>query len=188
MLRGKARDIQGLEMNPLGPLNGKSFGTSISPWIITLDALAPFKAPSPQRDPDVKIAEYLQDSDANSSYDFKLSASLQPKDAPEASVICETQFSSLYWTLRDLIAHQTSNGCNINTGDLIATGTISGNTRDSRGCLLELAKTGGVEVKGANGEMEKRVFLEDGDVVILSASAGKGVGFGECVGRVLAAN
>jgi fumarylacetoacetase len=174
-------------MNPLGPLNGKSFGTTISPWIITLDALAPFKVPSPQRNPGVKIAEYLQDGDANSSYDFKLSASIQPQDSPEASIICESQFSSLYWTLRDLVAHQTSNGCNLNIGDLLATGTISGNTKESRGCLMELASAGGVEIKGPNGKIMKRVFLEDGDIVALSAVADPGVGFGECVGRVLPA-
>lgn len=85
-----------------------------------------------------------------------------------------------------MVAHQTVNGCNINVGDLLATGTISGETRESHGCLLELVKKGGVSVQGKGGE-EKRVFFEDGDTVSISAVAGPGVGFGECVGRVLSA-
>jgi len=180
----EARDVQGLEMNPLGPLNGKSFGTSISPWVITLDALEPFKSRPSKRSPNVEVARYLQDNDPNSTYDFKLSAFIQAEHAIDPSVICESNFSSLYWTLRDLVAHQTSNGCNVNTGDLLATGTVSGETKESHGCLMELASSGGVEVRGAGGVLENRFFLEDRDTVILSAVAGPGVGFGECAGVV----
>jgi fumarylacetoacetase len=139
---------------------------------------------SPKRKPEVEMARYLQDNNANSTYDFKLSASIQAEHALEPSVICESEFSSLYWTLRDLVAHQTSNGCNINTGDLLATGTVSGETKESHGCLMELASSGGVEIRGAGGVMENRLFLEDGDTVILSAVAGPGIGFGKCAGVV----
>jgi fumarylacetoacetase len=175
-------------MNPLGPLCGKSFATTISPWIITLEALAPFTAACPIRSPDIEIASYLQDPQPESSYSINLQATLQPAhpDTP-ATVICKTQFSTLYWTLRDLVAHQTVNGCNLNTGDLLATGTVSGSSNDSHGCLMELAPSGGVEVRMAGGGARKQVWLADGDTVSISAISGPGVGFGECVGKILPA-
>lgn len=174
-------------MIPLGPLNGKSFGTTVSPWVITLDALEPFKCSLPPRNADITLPAYLQDPDQKPTFDLKLSASLRSPNAAIWSNICESSFSSIYWTMRDLVAHQTVNGCSLNTGDLLATGTISGATKESHGCLLELIAKGGVEIKNATGEIEQRIFLEDGDTVSISASAGPGVGFGECVGTILPA-
>lgn len=181
-----ARDIQAFEMSPLGPLNGKSFSTSISPWIVTLDALKPFKTASPKRNPDIQLASYLQDPDTKSSYNIELSATLESSFS--TTNICTTQFSSLYWTLRDLVAHQTSNGCNVNTGDILATGTVSGSSVESHGCLMELTVIGGVDIKNASGQDEKRMWLADGDAVRLTGLAGPGVGFGDCFGKILAAD
>ncbi|KAL3422094.1 fumarylacetoacetate hydrolase [Phlyctema vagabunda] len=177
-----ARDVQALEMFPLGPLNGKSFTTSISPWIVTLDALAPFKSASPKRNADIQLAPYLQDPDTKSSYDIDLTATLE--NSISTNTICKTKFSSLYWTLRDLVAHQTANGCSISTGDLLATGTVSETSAESHGCLMELAVAGGIEVKSASGQLQKKMWLEDGDAVRISGLAGPGVGFGDCYGEI----
>jgi fumarylacetoacetase len=171
-------------MNPLGPLHGKSFATSLSPWIITLEGLAPFRTSSPSRNPDIELPAYLQDPDPKPTFDFHLEATVQFPGIPEPSSICKTSFSSIYWTLRDLVAQQTINGCNLRTGDLLATGTISGSTIESHGCLMEVAAKGGVRLMGAKGEVGRRIFLEDGDTVALTATAGKGVGFGDCVGTI----
>lgn len=173
-------------MNPLGPLNGKSFGTIISPWIITLDALEFFKCLSPKRNPEITLAPYLQDPSPNSSYNVSITATIEGQNLP-SNVVCETNLNSLYWTLRDMVAHQTSNGCNLATGDLLATGTISRTTAESHGCLLELVKSGGAPMKVDGGESRK-VWLEDGDIVRMVGVAGPGVGFGECVGMVLPSN
>jgi fumarylacetoacetase len=181
-----ARDIQGMEMVPFGPMNGKSFGTSISPWIITLEALAPFKTSAPVRNPEVELSPYLQDPDPKSSFDIGVEVSLHPADSV-SSTVCKSKFSSMYWTVKDMVAQQTINGCSLNTGDLLATGTISGPTLESHGCLLELSPKGGAQIKTADGGNERRMFLKDGDTVSLSASAGSGVGFGECVGTILKA-
>lgn len=178
-----ARDIQALEMNPLGPLNGKSFGTSMSPWVVTLDALEQFKTSMPNISK--SRPAYLIDPDPKATYDISLKATLQPGGALKATTICESQFSSLYWTIRDLVAHSTVNGCNLRVGDLLATGTISGKSPASHGCLLEAVVHGGVEVEKTNNEIEKQMWLEDGDIVTISAFAGPGVGFGECFGKVL---
>ncbi|KAK0127673.1 hypothetical protein ONS96_007192 [Cadophora gregata f. sp. sojae] len=176
-----ARDIQGLEMVPLGPLNGKSFSTSISPWVVTLDALEAFQCPAPARE--LKVAPYLADSKIDNTYSIELKAELVADG--QATTICESQLRTMYWSFRDLLAHQTSNGCNLNTGDILATGTISGETDTSHGCLLELTKGGEKDFDVAGGL--KRKFLEDGDSIRISASCGNGVGFGECVGKVLPA-
>lgn len=173
-------------MFPLGPLNGKSFSTSISPWIVTLDALAPFKTAPPKKNPNTQLASYLQDPDTKSSYSIELSATLE--NSVSTDNICKTQFSSLYWTLRDLVAHQTANGCNVNTGDLLATGTVSETSTESHGCLMELAVSGGVDVKNASGQSEKKMWLADGDAVRLTGLAGPGVGFGDCFGEILPAD
>lgn len=170
-------------MNPLGPLNGKSFATTISPWIVPLDALAPFKVPPPQRNPSIATASYLKDPEQNSSYDIELSAELE--NSTSKANICRSNFRSLYWTLRDLIAHHTVNGCNLNTGDILATGTISGPANESQGCLMEHVVKGGVQIKTLKGGSVRKMWLEDGDTVRLIGMAGPGVGFGECVGIVL---
>jgi fumarylacetoacetase len=172
-------------MIPLGPLNGKSFATSISPWVITLDALEPFKCSAPARNSDVILPKYLRDSDPKPTFDLKLSSSLRADESSVSTNICESSFSSIYWTMRDLVAHQTINGCSLRTGDILATGTISGATKESHGCLLELIAKGGVEVANSKGEKEQRIFLKDGDTISISAFAGRGVGFGECVGTIL---
>jgi fumarylacetoacetase len=174
-------------MNPLGPLNGKSFGTIISPWIITLDALEPFKSAAPERNSEVTLAPYLQDPSPSSSYNVSITATIESQASPN-NVVCRTNLKTLYWTLRDMVAHQTSNGCNLTTGDLLATGTISGTTAESHGCLLELVKSGGAPVKTVGGGETTKFWLEDGDTVRMIGLAGPGVGFGECVGMVLPSN
>lgn len=175
-----ARDIQGLEMLPLGPLNGKTFATSISPWIITLDALQASATKGQPRE--LQVASHLDDPNPINSYDIRLQANLIT--GSRSTTICKTNLNTMYWTFRDLIVQQTSNGCSINTGDILATGTISGSTGDSHGCLLELTK-GGRDSFTVNGG--KRVYLEDGDVLQISALASDGVGFGECIAKILPA-
>lgn len=175
----QARDIQSLEMVPLGPLNGKSFSTSVSPWVVTMDALKPFETTGPPRPLD--IAPYLEDNKTANTYDIHLQASLV--SGGNSTTLCNSELKTMYWSFRDLIAHQTSNGCNINTGDLLATGTISGETHENHGCLLELTK-GGEESFKIHGGVS-RTFLEDGDAILISAYAGEGVGFGECRGELL---
>ena len=174
-------------MSPLGPLHGKSFATTISPWVITLDALQPFKIPGAARNSDIILPPYLQDPDPLPTFEIELKAEMRPKDSSEATVICESKFSSLYWTLRDLVAQQTINGCSLRTGDLLVTGTISGGKIGENGCLLEMVAKGGVEIKNGKGVIERKMFFDDGDTVCLSAYAGKGVGFGNCVGTILPA-
>nr|XP_036583071.1 fumarylacetoacetate hydrolase [Colletotrichum truncatum]KAF6791967.1 fumarylacetoacetate hydrolase [Colletotrichum truncatum] len=173
-----ARDIQGFEMNPLGPMNGKSFGTTISPWVVTLEALEPFTTQPPPKD--VPAQPYLLDKKKDSSYTIALKAEVLASG--EATTVCTAQLSWMYWTFRDLVAQQTINGCNINTGDILATGTVSGAGDDEHGCLLEMTKGGKVGWKLANGQ--DRVYLQDGDGVRMSGYAGSGVGFGDCVGFI----
>ena len=175
-------------MMPLGPLNGKSFGTTISPWVVTLEALAAFKKPTSKKE---MSASYLSTDLPLKTYDIELSAEYLPckvgglnyqgtsSDA-NGFPVCSSNLTSLYWTLLDLVAHQTSNGCNLNIGDLLATGTISGSTTQSRGCLME--SPSGVEY-GLNSNAKLR-FLEDGDTVVLTGKAGEKVGFGDCWGTI----
>lgn len=170
-------------MNPLGPFNGKSFGTTISPWIITIDALEPFQCPSLPKE--LPVAPYLHDTKEKPSYSIQLQASIE---APTSSnVVCSAQFEWMYWTLRDMIAHQTINGCPLSAGDFLATGTVSGSQPGSHGCLLEITKGGKEVVTLGNGET--RTYLQDGDAVRLSGWAGdlgsdSCVGFGECYGTL----
>ncbi|KAH6892054.1 fumarylacetoacetase [Thelonectria olida] len=176
-----ARDIQGFEMQPLGPINGKSFGTSISPWVVTLDALEPFATEPPAKQFPVK--PYLQDNKVRSSYKIALEAEVLSENS--ATTVCKANLEWMYWTFRDLVAQQTINGCNINSGDLLATGTVSGVGGEEHGCLLEMTKGGKVDWELSSGK--KRTYLEDGDGVRLTAYAGDGVGFGECTGFISAA-
>jgi fumarylacetoacetase len=163
-------------------MNGKSFGTSMSPWIITLDALAPFETTLPPRD--IPVTSYLKDSKPKATYDIHLQADLVADGL--STTVCKSELKWMYWSLRDLVAQQTVNGCNLNTGDVLATGTISGSTEDSHGCLLELTKGGGKPFILNNGE--ERMFLKDGDSIRLTATAGDGVGFGECFGAISSLN
>ncbi|GJC88188.1 fumarylacetoacetase [Colletotrichum liriopes] len=176
-----ARDIQGFEMNPLGPMNGKSFGTSISPWVITLEALEPFATKPPAKD--LPAQPYLLDKKEKSSYEIELKAEVLT--GSDVTTVCQAQLSWMYWTFRDLVAQQTINGCNLNTGDILGTGTVSGAGDDEHGCLLEMTKGGTVGWKTTNGQ--DRTYLKDGDGVRISGYAGDGVGFGECVGFIDAA-
>ncbi|KAL4929751.1 fumarylacetoacetate hydrolase family protein [Aspergillus undulatus] len=191
-----ARDIQGLEMVPLGPLNGKAFGTTMSPWVVTTDALAPFKVPAPE--PRVSLAAHMQDQqDAN--YDIVMKAEIlhpaakttnsSTEEGKIASHIATGPARELFWSHRQMVAHSTSCGSDLRTGDLLGTGTVSGSVEGSYGCLLESTKGGKEKVKLSDGS--ERVYLLDGDVVRMTAllgDEGSGVGFGECIGEVLPAH
>ncbi|MBR1175299.1 fumarylacetoacetase [Bradyrhizobium sp. KB893862 SZCCT0404] len=183
-----ARDVQSWEYQPLGPFLAKSFATSISPWIVSFDALEPYRRPyrRPAEDP-APLPHLTSASDeSRGAIDIKvsvhlLSAAMAARGLAPARLSLSS-YADAYWTLSQVVAHQTSNGCNLQPGDLIGTGTISGPSRDSRGCLLELSEGGQSPVSLPSGET--RVFLEDGDTVILSACCeadGRArIGFGEC--------
>ncbi|KAL2793280.1 hypothetical protein BJX66DRAFT_339033 [Aspergillus keveii] len=186
-----ARDIQGLEMIPLGPLNGKAFNTSISPWIVTVEALTPFKAAGPK--PQSALPEHLQEEE-KFNYDITMSVEILHSNASDStrmsSTIATSPAKSLFWSHRQMAAHLASSGCDLRTGDILGTGTVSGEEDGSYGCLLESTKGGKEKVKLSGGAGE-RVYLLDGDVVRMSAVVGpegSGVGFGECVGEIKAAN
>jgi fumarylacetoacetase len=181
-----ARDIQAWEYQPLGPFLAKNFATTISPWIVTLDALQPFRippAPRPAGDP-----EPLPHLRGGLGIDMTVEVWLRGAGMTDPVRLSRGNFREMYWTLAQLVAHHTSNGCNLRTGDLLASGTVSGGSPESGGCLLELT-LGGSEPVSLPGGGERR-FLEDGDEVILRAYCEKGdvrLGFGECVGTVTAA-
>jgi fumarylacetoacetase len=180
-----ARDIQKWEYQPLGPFLAKNFATSISPWVVTLDALEPFRVAGPKQDPEP--LPYLRSS-GNWSYDIHLEVWLQTAKMTEPARISASNAKYLYWNICQQIAHHTVGGCNLQTGDLLASGTISGPTPDSLGSMLELAWKGTRPITLPNGET--RVFLQDGDrVTITGWCQGQGyrVGFGEVTGRVLPA-
>lgn len=181
-----ARDIQKWEYQPLGPFLGKNFGTSISPWVVTLEALEPFRVRRPAQEPEP--LEYLQFS--GDVFDVRLEVTINsPKMAPtEESVVTRSNMNTLYWGHDQQLAHHTVNGCAAHSGDLYATGTISGPTPETLGCLLELTKGGKEPVALSNGE--ERRYLNDGDTVIMrgfSERNGVRVGFGEVRGKVLPA-
>jgi fumarylacetoacetase len=183
-----ARDIQAWEYQPLGPFLGKSFATSISPWIVTLDALEPFRVPEPQRDPEP--LPYLRAREPW-AYDIELEMLLQTEKmrakSEPAVTVSKTNFRNMYWTVAQQLAHTTSNGATIRPGDLFGTGTISGTDQATQGSFIELTQRGANPLTLPNGE--KRSFLEDGDTVILRGRAVRGstqVGFGEVVGTIVA--
>lgn len=179
-----ARDIQRWEYQPLGPFLSKNFATSISPWVVTLDALAPFRTEGPRQEP--TPLPYLQTSDA-CNFDLELQVAIKSAGQPE-STICRTNARYLYWNVGQQLAHHTITGCNLNIGDLIATGTISGPEEGSNGCLLELTQVGTRPVALKGGE--QRTYLLDGDEVVMrgyASGAGYRVGFGEVRGKILPA-
>lgn len=181
-----ARDIQAWEYQPLGPFLAKNFCTSISPWVVTLEALEPFRRPLPLQDP--APLEYLRRQD-DFTYDIQLEAQLETPKSGEPHVITKTNFQNLYWSLSQQLAHHAVNGCNLQPGDLLASGTISGPTEESRGCMLELTWRGANPLTLPNGETRK--WLEDGDRLTITGWAqgdGYRVGFGEVTGRILPAN
>ena len=181
-----ARDIQKWEYVPLGPFNAKTFASEVSPWIVTMDALAPFKTSCPTQEP--KPLAYLAEKDNNNSYDITLSVEILPENADSATVVCETNFKYMYWSMAQQLTHHTITGCKVEVGDMMGSGTISGPTPDSYGSMLEIAwnATKPVSLKGG----ETRSFIEDGDTVIMkgySEKDGIRVGFGEVRGKVLPA-
>ena len=177
-----ARDIQKWEYVPLGPFLGKSFASSISPWIVTLEALEQFKVSGPSQNPEV--LPYLKYS-GKKNYNIELEVSIKPEDSDE-QVIAKSNFKYLYWNMAQQLTHQTVNGCNINVGDLYGSGTISGKSPDSYGSMLELSWMGTKPVQMKNGSTRK--FLKDGDTISLrgfSKKNGQRVGFGEVKTKIL---
>ncbi|HKS06739.1 MAG TPA: fumarylacetoacetase [Gemmatimonadaceae bacterium] len=189
-----ARDIQSWEYQPLGPFLAKNFATSVSPWVVTMDACAPFRSPPAARaSGDPPLLAYLDDPQdrAQGAIDATLevwlrTARMRTADAP-ATRLSRGAFRDMYWTLAQMVAHHTSNGCNLRTGDLIASGTVSGPAAESRGCLLEMTRKGAEPFSLPNGET--RTYLEDGDEVILRGwcerEGFRRIGFGECSGRIV---
>ncbi len=177
-----ARDIQRWEYQPLGPFQGKSFATTLSPWVVTLDALEPFICDGPAQDP--PPLPYLS-SKNHWTYDIDLEVRLQSGSMATPVTVCRSNFRYLYWNVCQQLAHHTVNGCNLRPGDLLASGTISGPTPDSYGSLLELAWNGEQPITLPDGS--QRAFLEDGDTVTLTGwchGDGYRVGFGEARGTV----
>jgi fumarylacetoacetase len=180
-----ARDIQAWEYQPLGPFLAKNFATSISPWIVPLEALEPFRCDGPKQDP--QPLGYLRQQ-GKPTFDIHLEVHLQSAKMAAPVTVCTSNFRSLYWSLAQQVLHHTVNGCPLRPGDLLASGTISGPTPDSFGSLLELTWRGTKPLSLPSGEMRR--FLEDGDRVTMTAwcqGAGYRVGFGEVTGRVLPA-
>ncbi|MGH6639267.1 MAG: fumarylacetoacetase, partial [Polaromonas sp.] len=190
-----ARDIQAWEYQPLGPFLSKNFASTISPWIVTMEALAPFRAPFVRPEGDPQPLPYL-DSVANrqqGSLDVELEVWLQTQAMRDASLgpqrLSQSSFREAYWTVAQMLTHHTVNGCNLQPGDLLGSGTQSGARPEQAGSLLELTAGGKNALTLANGET--RTFLQDGDAIILRAhcvsSGFRRIGFGDCQGQVLAA-
>ncbi len=190
-----ARDIQGWEYQPLGPFLAKNFATTISPWIVTLEALAPYRTAFTRPAGDPQPLPYL-DSEANrthGAFDIRLDVTLQTEKMRAAGerghTLSATSYRHAYWTIAQMVTHHTVNGCNLQPGDLFGSGTLSGPTADQAGALIELTEGGKKPIALPNGE--QRTFLDDGDTVILrgwcEAPGAVRIGFGECRGRVLPA-
>ncbi len=179
-----ARDIQKWEYVPLGPFLAKNFASTVSPWIVTLDALEPFRTEGYEQDPEV--LPYLK-YEGKKNYDIKLQVAIQPNGGEE-KVVCNSNFKHMYWTMTQQLAHHTVNGCNVNVGDMCASGTISGPTPDSYGSMLEISWRGTKPVDMPDGT--QRRFINDGDTVIMRGWGevnGLRIGFGECTGKLLPA-
>jgi fumarylacetoacetase len=178
-----ARDIQRWEYQPLGPFLAKNFATSISPWLVTLEALEPFRVPSPEHD--VPVLPYLQQHQAG-SFDITLEVWLRSAVMMQPVLISRGYFKDLYWTLAQMVAHHASNGCPLRPGDLLASGTVSGPDKENRGSLLECTWRGTEPLQLPSGE--KRAFLEDGDEVILKGYCVRDgfarIGLGSCRGLI----
>jgi len=180
-----ARDVQKWEYQPLGPFLAKNFATSISPWVVTLDALEPFRCAGPAQD--LAPLPYLQSANAQ-AYDIQLEVTLRGATLPEPQRICASNFKYLYWSMAQQLAHHAVGGCNLRPGDLLASGTISGPEPHMRGSLLELAWRGSQPLTFPNGET--RSWLQDGDTLTLTGfcqGEGYRVGFGEVSGQILPA-
>jgi fumarylacetoacetase len=180
-----ARDIQKWEYVPLGPFLGKNFASTMSPWIVVMDALEPFRVPGPAQDP--PVLPYLK-YDGDKNYDINLAVKIKPEGS-RSTIVSESNFKYMYWNMSQQLTHHTVNGCNINVGDLYASGTISGKTPESYGSMLEVSWQGTKAVQMADGT--ERKFIADGDTVILEGwceKDGVRIGFGEAVGKVLPAD
>lgn len=190
-----ARDIQTWEYQPLGPFLAKNFATTVSPWIVTMDALEPFRVPvAPRGSGDPPPLAYLSDDNDRRhgalaiTVEVHLATARMRGEGIPAMRLSRASFADMYWTLGQLLAHHTSNGCNLRSGDLIASGTVSGPTKEARGCLLERTWRGTEPLELPSGE--RRTFLEDGDEVIMRGYCERDgfrrIGFGECRGIVVA--
>jgi fumarylacetoacetase len=180
-----ARDIQQWEYVPLGPFQAKAFGTSISPWIVTREALEPFRVHGPAQEP--APLPYLKQTLAN-NYDLQLEVGLRTAEMNEAMRICRTNFKYMYWSSVQQLVHHASSGCAMNVGDVLGSGTISGPDKDARGSLLEISWNGTEPIELPGGA--KRTFLEDGDSLVMRGwcqGDGYRVGFGEVEGTILPA-
>jgi fumarylacetoacetase len=180
-----ARDIQTWEQQPLGPFNAKNFATSISPWVVTLEALEPFRCAGPSQDPEPM--EYLRCQDER-AYNINLEVWLKGRKMDTGRRICRSNFKHIYWNICQQLTHHTVTGCNVRPGDLMATGTISAPNEDGYGSMLELTWQGSQPLIFANGEQRK--FLADGDSVTMTGSCrgdGYQVGFGQVTGTILPA-
>ncbi|KAG1470925.1 hypothetical protein G6F56_002407 [Rhizopus delemar] len=179
-----ARDIQAWEYVPLGPFLGKSFGTTISPWIVTLDALEPFLVEGPdQKEPE--SLPYLKEQQP-SAYDVRLQVDIKPAGSSKFETVTVSNLKHMYWSITQQLAHHTVNGCNMRPGDMGATGTISGPEKGSYGSLLEITWSGRDKINFENGV--ERTFLEDGDQVKITGHCENNeyrIGFGDCSGKIL---
>ena len=181
-----ARDIQAWEYQPLGPFLAKNLATTISPWIITLEALEPFRCSGPKQEPEP--LEYLKNS-KDSTFDINLEIHLKTNKMDNYDLISSSNYNYLYWDMNQQVAHHTTTGCNLRTGDMLASGTISGPEKNSRGSMLELTWGWSEPIKLSNGE--ERIALEDGDTILLKGwcqGEGYRIGFGSCTGKLLPSN
>jgi len=192
-----ARDIQAWEYQPLGAFLAKNFATTTSPFVVTMEALAPFRVPAFEREKDdPQPLDYLngENNQKFGGFDIKLEVYIQTEkmrsENVEPFLLSRSNMKDLYWTIGQMLTHHASNGCNLQTGDLMATGTVSGKEKHERGCLLELTWRGKEPIQLSNGE--ERRFLEDGDEIIMKGFCEKEgfrrIGFGECRGRILPAD
>ena len=194
-----ARDIQKWEYQPLGPFNAKNFATTLGPWVVTLDALAPFRVEGPPRDPsagDPPTLDYLTPNDEasgklgiNLTCEVYLSSEHMRAEGMAPHMVSRGSFADMYWTIGQMLVHHASTGCNMRPGDLLASGTVSGPGEEARGCLLERTWRGQNPIQLPDGS--ERRFLQDGDEVTLrgycEAEGAKRIGFGACRGKVLPA-
>ncbi len=180
-----ARDIQAWEYAPLGPFLGKSFATTVSPWVVPLDALAPFRGPAPVQVPEP--LPYLREGH-RSGIDIDLRVEVHPRGATSPTTTAHVSFLEMYWTMAQQLAHATVNGATVRPGDLFGSGTVSGPSKESVGSLLEASWNGTDPVAMVGGQ--KRTFLEDGDTVRMTgqctSAEGVRIGFGECLGTIVA--
>lgn len=160
-------------MNPLGPLNGKNLGTTLSPWAVTSEAMKPYRTKPPSRQ--LKTATIFDDSGEDG---LNIALRAEVSGVAGTKTHCRSNASSMYWSLEQCLTHQATAGCGLRTGDLLASVTVSGSGDEEHGCLMEHMKA---------GEQPPRGYLEDGETVTLTGLCGDGVGFGECVGELVSA-